>query len=348
MSKGSGRASAEKIHGLRANPLVIDSEPTPTSGPCVFDCSRLVDLNTVLLDPSPTLSATTADPSVTLPPTVSAAASTPPIGSSTFSPLTTLSDTASSLLCSSSLMPCRSDMFVGPGSSATQDISPSGAMTPTNRPASQPPAQTQTPGLSHKTNRGAIAGGVAGAVFIIGAAFALFLCRRFRLRRFRGPTMADSLPDRAHPFTDLEEGQTVLVLGHDRPLSLGMVYSETWEETVIKPAGQHGQSQSNHLTDADRLGGRENGAGPTTDEAGGNQNGASPAIDEAGGNQNGAGPTIDEAGGNQNGADEMAGSVVLETQMRAMAQRMALVEVQLQIRSPADEDPPGYTAHQLN
>jgi len=43
-------------------------------------------------------------------------------------------------------------------------------------------------------------------------------------------------------------------------------------------------------------------------------------------------------------AGATADPVAMETKMRAMAERMALMEMQLQMRSLADEQPPGYYA----
>ncbi|KAJ7187687.1 hypothetical protein GGX14DRAFT_547143 [Mycena pura] len=51
-----------------------------------------------------------------------------------------------------------------------------------------------------------------------------------------------------------------------------------------------------------------------------------------------------EPGGGQNVAGATADPVAMGTQMRAMAERMALMEMQLQMRSLADEQPPGYYA----
>ncbi|KAJ7199919.1 hypothetical protein GGX14DRAFT_400923 [Mycena pura] len=51
-----------------------------------------------------------------------------------------------------------------------------------------------------------------------------------------------------------------------------------------------------------------------------------------------------EESGSQNVAGPGASGAALEIQMRAMAERMALMETQLQMRSLADEQPPGYTA----
>ncbi|KAJ7187688.1 hypothetical protein GGX14DRAFT_485334, partial [Mycena pura] len=145
-------------------------------------------------------------------------------------------------------------------------------------------------------NGGAIAGGVAGALFFIGAgiAIAFFLCRRrFYRSRSRAQTSADMLPGQEPALTVTTEGDTVLAYG--RPVAHGVV--ETQEAMLSKIAG--GQS----LTP------RPNGPGES---------------------QNVAGATADP--------------VAMGTQMRAMAERMALMEMQLQMRSLADEQPPGYYA----
>ncbi|KAJ7205463.1 hypothetical protein GGX14DRAFT_397602 [Mycena pura] len=157
------------------------------------------------------------------------------------------------------------------------------------------------PRPSRKINSGAIAGGVVCALFVVGAAIALFLCLRikFRHRRAGRPILR---PDsrsieqlEAPSLTVMADGQTMLAL--DRPIVRGVV--ETQGAMLRKAT--HDRRQSRRVRQADA---------------------ECPAA---------------ASGGN-----------TFEMQVGTMAERMTLVEAQMQVRSLEDEHPPEYTSELAN
>ncbi|KAJ7200140.1 hypothetical protein GGX14DRAFT_660602 [Mycena pura] len=108
-------------------------------------------------------------------------------------------------------------------------------------------------GPSHKIGGGAITGGIVGAIFLVGAAIALFLWLRSRRRRPILPTSWEFV-EQDPPLTVLAGGQTVLAL--DRPVSRSVV--ETQDAMLSKIICECRRSEGR----ADRTGSDGSTAGP--------------------------------------------------------------------------------------
>ncbi|KAJ7201796.1 hypothetical protein GGX14DRAFT_399746 [Mycena pura] len=171
--------------------------------------------------------------------------------------------------------------------------------------ASPVPTEPAAKAPSHKINGGAIAGGIVGAVIVIGAAIALFLRRRFRRRS----VPEEILPTSAGPGSPLQKQVLSfnVTTGEQTLLAIDspITHSVVEPEEAILPAITGWHRRYQRVNWSDR------------DES------RSQSI---------AGPAASGTG------------AALEMQMRAMAERMALMETQLQMRSLAEEQPPGYTA----